>query len=178
MRMDIRTKSNHCQELIVPAGYVTISSMDRDERESVRVAFAKRLNRALDSRRVPEAGKGRQQYVARMFGVSQKGARKWLVGEAMPDTTRLCEIAETLRVSVQWLMCGVEEETESQPWPFEAVDYDRVAQLTAEDLETLEVGMIAVLAIIESKRLRRAKHKREPPKSTTPTQGQGRAARG
>ena len=41
-----------------------------------------------------------------MFGVSQKGARKWLEGEAIPATARLGGIATKLSVNFEWLMSG------------------------------------------------------------------------
>jgi transcriptional regulator with XRE-family HTH domain len=72
--------------------------------------FADRLNLALDQLphglRPPEKGRGRQLHVAKMFGVSQKGARKWLEGEALPHTSRLLKIAARCGVSGEWLLTG------------------------------------------------------------------------
>lgn len=70
------------------------------------IDFSERLNTALDSKEVPPKGSGRQYAVAKMFNVSQKGARRWLEAEAFPDTKRLPAIADKLGVSVEWLMCG------------------------------------------------------------------------
>lgn len=43
-----------------------------------------------------------------MFGVSQKGASKWLEGLSFPDTKRIAAIAARLQVNVEWLMAGKE----------------------------------------------------------------------
>lgn len=71
-----------------------------------RLAFSKRLNHALDLNKVPRKGKGRQVTVAKMFGVSQKGASKWLEGQAYPDIQKMAVIAKKLNVSVEWLTYG------------------------------------------------------------------------
>ena len=61
----------------------------------------------MDRAGVPPKGKGRQVIVGKMFGVSQKGARKWLEGEAIPDTKRIPEIAKKLGVRGEWLLTGM-----------------------------------------------------------------------
>lgn len=71
-----------------------------------RMAFSARLNTALDDIGVPSKHKGRQAIVGTMFGVSQKGARKWLEGESIPATRRLPSIAKELRVRTEWLLSG------------------------------------------------------------------------
>jgi transcriptional regulator with XRE-family HTH domain len=76
-----------------------------------RQAFSARLNAALDAADVPPKFQGRQKAVAKRFGVSQKGARKWLEGEAIPETKRLPQIAADLGVSVEWLLMGGETAT-------------------------------------------------------------------
>ncbi len=80
--------------------------MVTNEKERERKQFAARLNLALDEFGVPPKGKGRQTVVAKMFDVSQKGARKWLEGEGMPDTTKIPEIARRLGVRADWLLTG------------------------------------------------------------------------
>lgn len=69
-------------------------------------AFSDRMNIALDMSGFPAKGKGRQGSVAKMFGVSQQAARKWLEGESIPDTKRISEIAKKLKVSGEWLITG------------------------------------------------------------------------
>lgn len=71
-----------------------------------RKAFSARLNQALDANEIPPKSQGRQTVVGKMFGVSQKGARKWLEAEAIPETKRLPQIADRLGVSVEWLLTG------------------------------------------------------------------------
>lgn len=68
--------------------------------------FSARLNSALDIARVPDKNQGRQLAVAKMFGVSQKGARKWLEGEGLPEAWRWDAIATRLNVRAEWLFFG------------------------------------------------------------------------
>lgn len=72
-----------------------------------KIEFANRLNKALDLNNVPPKGHGRQIAVAKMFHVSQKGARKWLEGESIPDTKRIPDIARRLKVTGEWLLTGM-----------------------------------------------------------------------
>lgn len=71
-----------------------------------KIAFAKRLDHALDLNGIPAKGKGRQITVGRIFNVSQKAASKWLEGVSLPDTMRIAVIAERLKVNVEWLAYG------------------------------------------------------------------------
>ncbi|MFT4048001.1 MAG: hypothetical protein QM661_15100 [Solimonas sp.] len=72
--------------------------------------FAARFNQALDElparQRPPHKGAGRQNFVAQMFHISQKGARKWLEGEAMPRLSRIPQIATRCGVNGEWLLTG------------------------------------------------------------------------
>lgn len=76
------------------------------QKSNARAAFSRRLNEALDRAGVPPKGQGRQLAVAKLFGVSQKGARKWLEGEAVPATARLPGMARALGVTTEWLLSG------------------------------------------------------------------------
>ena len=91
------------QELIVPALGVTISSMN-DNAE--RIAFSDRLNEICDEMKVPPKGQARQGTVARLFGVTQKGARKWLENEGYPSLDKAREIAVWAGVQIEWLLSG------------------------------------------------------------------------
>lgn len=71
-----------------------------------KAEFSDRLNHALDLNHIPPKGKGRQVTLAKMFGVSQKGASKWLEGETYPDLQRIAVIAKKLNVNVEWLAYG------------------------------------------------------------------------
>jgi len=73
-------------------------------REKSKSEFAKRLHLCLDTMRVP--ARGRLTAVAKMFDVSISGARKWLEGDAYPDTYRMETFAEVLSVRSQWLFTG------------------------------------------------------------------------
>ena len=78
----------------------------RGIKEDQKTKFADRLNHALDLNNIPPKGKGRQVIVAKMFGVSQKGASKWLEGTTYPDLQRIAVIAKRLNVNVEWLAYG------------------------------------------------------------------------
>ncbi|MBR8435237.1 helix-turn-helix transcriptional regulator [Burkholderia cenocepacia] len=71
-----------------------------------RQAFSERLNKVLDACDTPPKGAGRQKTVAERWAVSQKGARKWLEGEAIPESTRLIAMAREYKVSFEWLATG------------------------------------------------------------------------
>jgi transcriptional regulator with XRE-family HTH domain len=79
--------------------------MLRDEKKE----FSKRLHIALESSGASGGGRHRpytQESVGKMFGVSQKGARKWLKGEGFPKTEQCIAIAKKLDVALEWLMTG------------------------------------------------------------------------
>lgn len=71
-----------------------------------REAFAARLNELCDDMKLPPKGEGRQVALAKKFEVSQKGARKWLEAESMPQTQKIIEIARWACVSTEWLLSG------------------------------------------------------------------------
>lgn len=56
--------------------------------------------------RIPPKDHGRQVTLAKIFGVSQKGARKWLEGEGFPTTETAIKIATWAGVQFEWLMTG------------------------------------------------------------------------
>lgn len=74
--------------------------------QEVKNEFSKRLNRVLDDHDIPPKGKNRQAIIAQMFGVTQKGARKWLEGESLPELSRGVIIARKFNISYEWLMTG------------------------------------------------------------------------
>ena len=79
--------------------------MLRDEKKE----FSKRLHIALESSGVNGGGRHRpytQESVGKMFGVGQKGARKWLKGEGLPKMEQCIAIARKLDVALEWLMTG------------------------------------------------------------------------
>ncbi len=71
--------------------------------------FSKRLNLILDAAGVPIKGKGRQEYISKQFDVSNKGAWKWLNGDAIPQMVRIMLIVDKYKntgVTVEWLLSG------------------------------------------------------------------------
>ena len=90
------------QELIVPELVVTFGTMDTTELQ----AFAERLNELCNDMKVPPKGKNRQAALAKIFTVSQKGARKWLEAEGWPTVERGVQIAKWGKCSFEWLMTG------------------------------------------------------------------------
>lgn len=68
--------------------------------------FSRRLNAVLDDAGFAPKGRGRQVQLGNLFGVSQKGARKWLEGEAIPGMGRLEQIGRRFGVRVEWLLTG------------------------------------------------------------------------
>jgi transcriptional regulator with XRE-family HTH domain len=91
------------QVLIVPAQAATFGYM---QESSIKSSFSERLNELCDEHGLPPKGKGRQVAVAKMFNLSQKGARKWLEGEGLPTLERTIEIASRFGVQTEWLLTG------------------------------------------------------------------------
>lgn len=76
--------------------------------QAQRDGFSRRLNETLDDAGFPAKGAGRQSELATRYGVSQKGARKWLEAEGIPTMTRLGQIASDFDRDVTWLLTGKE----------------------------------------------------------------------
>lgn len=105
MAVSLEPKVTLRQELFVPRRAVTVGNMDTESESSVR-DFAARFNEICDDMSIPPKGQNRQAEVARIFDVSQKGARKWLEAEGLPTLSRCIEIAKWAKVSVEWLVAG------------------------------------------------------------------------
>lgn len=78
------------------------------DKRAAKLEFASRLTRALALAGIPD-DQNRRGWIARTFGVSVEAARKWLVGESMPDTARIQGIAQELGVAANWLLSGQDE---------------------------------------------------------------------
>lgn len=89
------------QELIVPLLLDTISSMEQNEELT---AFSRRMHEICDDMKLPKHG--RQSELAKVFSVSQKGARKWLEAESFPRWEHVIRITEWANVTIEWLMSG------------------------------------------------------------------------
>ena len=107
MTPDFRTNCYLGKELIVPRLPGTIELMvTKLETTQEHADFARRLNDALDRIDFPAKGKGRQLALAKALGVTQKGARKWLEGEGMPEISRISLLAKFANVPFEWLATG------------------------------------------------------------------------
>lgn len=99
------------QQLIVGCRADTLSSVAVPTKEETRLAFARRLNDALnDMAECPKAtengGRGRAAWVARRYKISGEAAATWLDGRKMPVPANLTRLAVDLNVTPQWLQAG------------------------------------------------------------------------
>lgn len=77
-------------------------SMKNQEKED----FAARLNEICDDLHIPPKGHNRQGEAAKVFGLTQKGVRKWLEAEGFPSMGNCISIAKKGKVYFEWLMTG------------------------------------------------------------------------
>lgn len=83
--------------------------MDSKLASNERMEFCERLTKALlEAGVTPKASVFTREFNHRADGatVSVHGARKWLLGEAIPTQERLHVLASWLKVSPQWLRFG------------------------------------------------------------------------
>lgn len=102
------------QALNVTSSIVTIGYMGKSE-ELQR--FAQRLNEICDDKGVAPKYQGRQPELANIFGVSQKGARKWLEAESWPSLETLVRIRDWSGVNFEWLVHGNGPKYPSELYP-------------------------------------------------------------
>jgi len=74
--------------------------------DKIKEEFASRINEAMELNGYPV--RGRARILSKEFDISDKGAGKWLKGEAMPETSKLPLLASFLGVSTEWLLNGSE----------------------------------------------------------------------
>lgn len=82
-------------------------------KQTEKQRFSERLNLALDEVGAP-AAHGRQAYCAKLFGLSQVGVRKWLLGESMPLPSKIKFIVSKINsrkpsllpLREEWLLFG------------------------------------------------------------------------
>lgn len=149
------TKQQETNELKVLELSVTFTRMD--EKKTLLEGFAGRVNTVCDILRIPPAGKNRQAELGKLFGVSQKAARKWLVGEGFPDTAICIQMALKAEVSFDWLMTGrgpqfVSEYQETNGMPTRRVIFDAETGpigVYGSDLQELKKTLEAALQVIE-----------------------------
>jgi len=81
-----------------------IALMVQLNNDAAKAEFSRRLHLAMDNAGYEVRGRARK--LASQFSVSDKGAGKWLNGEAIPETHRIAAIALWLGVSGEWLLTG------------------------------------------------------------------------
>lgn len=74
---------------------------------NIKTAFAARLNTILDEAGYPPKHYGRQERLAKEWGVTPRSASNWLNGEKLPTYERILEIAIRYQVSADWLQTGL-----------------------------------------------------------------------
>ncbi len=88
--------------------------------ESDKMAFAERLNIALDDLNWPQRGRIAQLKRTLREDLSEVSVRKWLKGDSLPEVKRLGELSRITGKSVQWLLTGTDTNSgnvEPQPYP-------------------------------------------------------------
>lgn len=75
-----------------------------DQYDALRRAFAERLAEICTDKGLP--AHGRQTKLAKLFGVTQAAARKWLNGVTYPEMEKLVAIADWADVNINWLLQG------------------------------------------------------------------------
>ena len=68
-------------------------------------AFAARINEVCDDLKLP--AHGRQTALAKRMDLTPNAARKWLLGQGMPEMSTAVKLAQMANVSVLWLLQGV-----------------------------------------------------------------------
>jgi transcriptional regulator with XRE-family HTH domain len=96
--------------------------------ERVQTSFAHRISELCDDMGLPRE-RGRQTQLAKLFGVSPNAARKWLLGEGMPELTTAVEIADWGGVTINWLLQGL--------GPKRGLHVDTKALVLQESIESL-----------------------------------------
>ncbi|MFV0449817.1 MAG: LexA family protein [Vibrio sp.] len=78
--------------------------------ENKALEFSKRLNAACDKKGIPVRGRAGWLRKRLPFDISLVAIRKWLVGDAIPDTKRLDDIANIVGSTIEELLGGQQTE--------------------------------------------------------------------
>ncbi|SIO94974.1 S24 family peptidase [Vibrio spartinae] len=79
------------------------------------LTFAQRLNTICDEQGIPVRGRARYLQENLPYRLSLTGIRKWLIGEAIPETSKLINIAELLGTTVECLLGSRHTQEIKQP---------------------------------------------------------------
>lgn len=105
--------------------------------------FKDRLNQACDeSPLVPPHGKGRQLSISAAMEISQEAARKWFAGESKPRPEKMKQLAEYLKVELEWLALGIKPE-EDRKQKRASARITEAAVMMVAGLIGMEGGIIA-----------------------------------
>lgn len=99
--------------------------------DKVKQEFAKRLHHAMDIKGYPM--RGRARVLSKEFQISDKGAGKWLNGEAIPETSKIPLLAQFLNTNAEWLLSGGEAlDTEKVTAHIDGIPMSSVEMITVE----------------------------------------------
>lgn len=92
--------------------------------DRVKEEFAKRLHDAMDKKGYPV--RGRARVLSKEFQISDKGAGKWLNGDAIPETSKIPVLASFLDVNAEWLLNGNTPESTPNTETFQLKQFDQI----------------------------------------------------
>ncbi|MGV2703465.1 UNVERIFIED_CONTAM: hypothetical protein MT382_08645 [Aeromonas salmonicida] len=87
-------------------------SEDMARYEADKIAFAKRLNEALEEKGFAERGRAGKLKSILRDAPSRVAISKWLSGDSLPEVKRLGEISQIIGKSVQWMLTGEDSNLE------------------------------------------------------------------
>ena len=100
------------------------SNIMTSQTDLVKQEFAKRLHNAMDKKGYPV--RGRARILSKEFHISDKGAGKWLNGDAIPETSKIPLLAAFLGVKAEWLLNGNTPESASSTQTFQLKQFDQI----------------------------------------------------
>lgn len=92
--------------------------------DRVKEEFAKRLHDAMDKKGYPV--RGRARVLSKEFQISDKGAGKWLNGDAIPETSKIPVLAAFLGVNAEWLLNGNSHASTPNTEIFQLKQFDQI----------------------------------------------------
>lgn len=124
-------------ELVVRNGVLMSTKTDK-----VKEDFAKRLHEAMDAKDYPL--RGRARILSKEFNISDKGAGKWLNGEAIPETSKIPLLAAFLDINAEWLLSVSDDLRISTPQRFEITtdSFKKINELEKKIINSINDGKI------------------------------------